>query len=88
MVRIVERERRRVRWVGSVTYETSSGMREEADGEKESQVMRVPECLKALLANFLMRERIHDHHYQEHEVACDATRLGVVNLQSCLWPNF
>jgi hypothetical protein len=57
----------------------------QADHEEESQVMGVPECFKALMANLVMRGRVHEQHNQQHEVASDASRLSVMNIQRGLF---
>lgn len=59
----------------------------ETEHEKESQMVRVPECLKALSADFVMGSCIHQNNDEEHEVAGDTTRLVVVNCNGCLRPN-
>lgn len=88
VLRRVEREGSNVIRVDGVAHETSSSVSIEADHEKESQVMGVPKCFEALLANLLVRKGIHDHHDEEHEVSRNTTRLCIMNLQRKLFPNF
>lgn len=52
MLGAVEREGGYVVGVGGITDETSSGMGVKTDHEEESEVVGVPERLKALLPNF------------------------------------
>ena len=78
--RAVERERGDVLGVGRVTDEASGGMGVETDHEEERKVVRVPESLEALVADLVVRGRVHEHHDEQHEVAGDAARLPVVNI--------
>jgi hypothetical protein len=63
-------------------------VRKESNHEEERQMVSVPECLKALLADLVMSRGIHEHHDEQHEMTSDASRLGVVDLQSSLLPEF
>jgi hypothetical protein len=60
-------------------------VRKETEHKKESQVMGVPEDLKALLADLLVSGRVHQEHNKQHEVSSDATRLSIVDLLSSLF---
>lgn len=75
-------------WVNGVPYKAATRMCVKADHEKECEMMCVPKHLKALMANFVMGCCVHDEHDQEHEVAGNATRLGIVDLLSSLFPYF
>ena len=79
--RAVERERGDVLGVGRVTDEASGGMGVETEHEEERKVVRVPESLEALIANLVVRSGVHEEHDEEHEVAGDASRLGVMNVK-------
>ena len=48
--------------VDGITNETSGGMRVEAYHKKECKVVRIPESLKALVADLLMGRGIHQDH--------------------------
>ena len=50
-------------------------------------MMGVPEGLKGLLPDPVMCCRVHEEHAQEHDVAGDASGLGVVYLYGCLGPD-
>jgi hypothetical protein len=47
-------------------------------------MMGVPEGLEALVADLGAGRGVHEQHDEEHEVAGDATRLSVVDLESDL----
>ena len=79
--RAVERERGDVLGVGRVTDEASGGMGVETDHEEERKVVRVPECLEALVTDLVVRGGVHEDHDEEHEVTGDASCLLVVNVQ-------
>ena len=49
--------------------------------------MSVPKRLKALSTDLLVRSRIHQDHYEEHEVSGNATRLSVMDIESLLFPD-
>ena len=87
VIRLVEGEHSRIRGFGRVAHEASGGMGVQTDHEEERKVVRVPESLKALVANLVVRRGVHEDHDQEHEVAGDASRLRVVNVQGNLGPN-
>ena len=59
----------------------------ETDHEEEREVVRVPEGLEALVTDLVVRGGVHEDHDEKHEVAADATRLGVVNVESDLRTN-
>ena len=77
----VEGERGDVVGVSRVTDEASGGMGVETEHEEERKVVRVPESLEALIANLVVRSGVHEEHDEEHEVAGDASRLGVMNVK-------
>ena len=53
----------------------------QCEEERDEEVVRVPEGLKGLLADPRMRCCVHHEHAEQHDVARDATGLGIVNLQ-------
>ena len=59
-----------------------------ANHEEEREMMCVPECLKALIANLVMGGGIHDKHDKKHEVTSNAARLCIVDLLSGKFPKF
>ena len=77
---VVERERAHVLSVDRVADEAASRVRVERDEPEEGEVVRVPEGLEALVADLVVRGRVHEHHDEQHEVAGDAARLPVVNI--------
>lgn len=82
MLSTIERESVDVVWQGTVTDEAASSMGEEAYHKEESEVMGVPEYLKCLMANLVMRSRVDEEHNKKHEMTSDATRLSVMDLLS------
>ena len=73
--------------VDRVADEASSSVRVKTDEEEEREVMCVPEGLEALVADLVVGGGVHKQHDEEQEVAGDATRLGVVDIQSELRAN-
>ena len=67
--------------VGRVTHETADRVRIQSKDERDKQMVGVPEGLKRLLANSVMRSRVHEKHAEKHDVAGDTARLGIVDLQ-------
>jgi hypothetical protein len=59
----------------------------EAKHEEECQMVRIPERLEALTANFVMRSGIHEDENEKHEMASDTTRLVIMYLNRRLLPN-
>jgi hypothetical protein len=59
MFRRIERERGDIIRVNRVTNEAACGVRVEPNHEEECQVMGVPECFEALVANLVVRGRVH-----------------------------
>jgi hypothetical protein len=47
-------------------------------------MMRVPEGLVRLPPDLMMSSGVHQKHAEEHDMASDAARLGVVNLNGSL----
>lgn len=99
----VEREGLDVIRVGRVAHEAAGSVGEKTEHEEERKVVGVPERLEALLANFVMRGAVHQnlrkismcsvdacglaYHDEEHDMAGEASGLGVVDLQRGLGPN-
>lgn len=63
------------------TDKASGGVGVETDHEEKGEMMRVPECLEALLADLLMCGTVHDDHDEEHEMTSDSSGLLVVNVE-------
>ena len=82
--RRVEGEGRNVVRVGGVADEASGGMGVKTDHEEERKVVRVPESLKTLVANLVVRGGVHQEDDEKHEVAGNASRLGVVDVEGDL----
>lgn len=70
--------------VRGVSNEASSGVGVEPKHEGDEQVVSVPERLKGLLTNLGMGGRVHEEHTKKHDVAGDASCLGVMDLERCL----
>ena len=87
MFRVVEWEGLLVIGQGGVTDEATGGMRVQANHEEEREVMGVPEGLETLVADLVVRGRVHEDHDGEQEVAGDAARLRVVDVEGALRPN-
>jgi hypothetical protein len=68
----------------SVTDEATSGVGVHSEQEGDKQVMRVPECLKRLLADPVMGCGVDHKHAKQHDVASDTTSFCVVDLKSDL----
>lgn len=83
----IEWERGDVVGINGVADEASSSVRVQAEHEEEGEMVRIPECFEALGANFLAGGAVHEQHDEQHEVARDATRLGVVDLEGELFPD-
>lgn len=88
VLRGIEWEARDVVRVDGITDETTSGVGVETEHEEECKVVSIPKGFKALVSDLLVGSRVHYNHDQEHKVACDATRLGVVDLEGGLLANF
>ena len=84
VLRRVERERGDVVGARRVADEASSGMGVETNHEEEREVVSVPESFETLVADFVVRRGIHEDHDEKHEVASDASRLRVVDVQGDL----
>lgn len=63
-----------------VAHKATDSVRVHAQEEGDKKVVRVPECLKGLLANSVVGGGIHEQHAEEHDVASDAAWLGVMDL--------
>ena len=82
--RRVEREGVDVVGTSAVSDEAACCVRVQSDHEEECEMVGVPERLKALLANFVMRRAVHEHHDEQHEVSSDTTGLSIVNIEGNL----
>ena len=85
---VVERERRLEVGEGAVADEASGRMRVETEHEEKREMMRVPEGLEALLADFLVSGRIHEDHDRQHEMTGETARLCVVDVERSFWADF
>lgn len=85
VISVIEWEGRSIGGIGSVTDEAASSVGIKANHEEESQVVRIPERLETLVANFVMCRGVHKNHDEQHEVARDTTRLSIVDVQCTLW---
>ena len=63
-----------------VAHETADGVGVHGQEEGDEEVMGVPERLERLLADAVVRRRVHEQHAEQHDVAGDAAGLGVVDL--------
>jgi hypothetical protein len=52
-----------------------------AKQERDEEVVSVPERLKRLLSNPVMRSGVDQKHAEQHDVPSNATSFGVVNLK-------
>ena len=84
----VEREGLDVVRINGIPNEATGRVSVKAKHEEESKMMRVPESLEALGADFVVSSGVHQHHDEQHEMASDTTRLGVVDLLSGLLSDF
>lgn len=54
----------------------------ESQEKRNEQVVSIPEGLERLLTDTGVSSGIHEHHAEQHDMASNATRLGVMDLQS------
>jgi hypothetical protein len=80
-VLIVERRERG----GRVANKAVGSMSIHAQQEGNKEVMRVPECLKRLLSDPVMRGGVDEKHAQQHDMSGNTAGLSVVDLESNLW---
>ena len=74
-------------WPSCVTHETADCVGVESEHERDEQVVCVPKRLEGLLADAVVGRGIHQQHAEQHDVASDTSRLGVVNLDRSLGPD-
>lgn len=72
---------------GRVTDEAANSVGVHAQKERNKQVVRVPERLERLLANSVVRSRVHEKHAKEHDVARNAAGLSIMDLEGEYWSN-
>lgn len=77
----LSRERRV--WLRCVAHKTSGSVRIKPQEKRHEQMVRVPERLETLLSDLLVCRRVHEHHTQQHHMACYASGLPVVYLDRC-----
>lgn len=70
-----------------VTDEAAGGMRVHPQQERNEEVVSVPESLERLLPDPVVCCGVHEQHAEQHDMASDATSLGVVDLKSNLRSN-
>ena len=80
-LRVVEGEDFGEAWIRGTTDEASGGMGVEANHEEERQVVSIPECLEALLADFCVASTVHQDHDKQHDMASDTGRLTVMDVE-------
>jgi hypothetical protein len=68
----------------SVADEAAGGVRVHTKQEWDEEVMGVPESLKRLLSDPVVRSGVHEQHAEQHDVSGNAASFGVVNLESNL----
>ena len=73
--------------IGGISDEASGCMGIQSQHERDEKMVRVPEGLVGLLADTMMRGRIHQQHAEKHDMACDTGGLGVMNLNRKLGPD-
>lgn len=66
--------------IGGVTHEAARSMRVHSKHERNKQMMGIPEGFKGLLTDLGMCGGVHEQHAKKHDVTCDTTSLGVVDL--------
>lgn len=69
-------------WLNGVANEASGCMGVESEHEWNEEMMSVPEGLKRLLTDLLVCGGVHEKHAKEHDMACDASSLCIVDLES------
>ena len=72
---------KRRKGVNRVADEAADGVGVESEEEGDKEMVRVPERLERLLADASVCRGEHEQHTKQHDVARDAARLGIVNLQ-------
>ena len=77
---------RRIR-IYRIAHEAAGGMGVHAEKKGYKQVMRVPERFERLSANVAVCGGVHEKHAKQHNVACYASRLCVVDLDGGLGPD-
>lgn len=71
--------------VGGITDEATNGVGVQAEEERDEEMVSVPEGLERLLPNAVVGGGIHEQHAKQHDVTCNTTGLGVVNLDCGYW---
>lgn len=57
------------------------GVKSEKEGNE--QVMCVPESLEGLLTDLCVCGRVHQKHAEKHDMSCNTTGFGIVDLDGC-----
>lgn len=68
--------------LGSITDEAADSVSVKSKEKRDEQVVCVPEGFERLLANAVVGGSIHQQHAKKHDMACDTTSLGIVDLNS------
>ena len=63
-----------------VPDETAGRMSIQSKQERDEQMVSVPKCFVGLLPYLRMSCGEHEQHAEEHDVACNAAGLSVMNL--------
>jgi hypothetical protein len=71
--------------IGSVSDEASGRVSVEGKEEWDEEVVSIPECLEGLLSDAEMSSRVYQEHAEEHDMASDAARFGVMDLDGRDW---
>jgi hypothetical protein len=87
VIRFIKGEDVGGRRVNGVTDEAASGVGVKAYHEEEGKMMSVPKGFETLGADLLVSRGVHENHNQQHEVAGDASWLGVMDLLGSLLAN-
>ena len=67
--------------VHGIADETAGRMGIQANHEEEREMMCIPEGFEALGAYLVVSGRVHQDHQKQHEMACNATSLCVMDLK-------
>ena len=74
-------------WIHGIADKATGSMGVKSEEEEEGKVVGVPKGLEALVANLVVGGCVHEEHDEEHEVAGDPARLGVVDVEGSLCAN-
>jgi hypothetical protein len=69
----------------SVTNEAAGCVCVHAEQERNEEVVGVPKGLEGLLSDPVVRSGVDQQHAEQHDMSCNATSLGVMDLECDLW---